>query len=191
MDLSKLCGHWLNYHITGGLSVNYGISHTYVLEIPYLGNKVHGANMGPTWVLLAPDGPNLGPMNVAIGDNLPLDQRFVWWGRCCSKKWNSPTSIGRYNFGIHSDTTVKHAESNNTNAPNTNNTNLQNGPWFNMASPPQATHSLSVMACLISHWDHQPVAFSVVQTCSDIYMTGTSIIHISYPILANLMWKHP
>ena len=29
-------------------------------------SKVHGANMGPTWVLSAPDGPNVGPMNIAI-----------------------------------------------------------------------------------------------------------------------------
>ena len=27
--------------------------------------KVHGANMGPTWVLSAPDGPHVGPMNLA------------------------------------------------------------------------------------------------------------------------------
>ena len=26
-------------------------------------NKVHGAHMGPTWVLSAPDGPRVGPMN--------------------------------------------------------------------------------------------------------------------------------
>ena len=29
-------------------------------------SKVHGANMGPTWVLSAPDGPRVGPMNLAI-----------------------------------------------------------------------------------------------------------------------------
>ena len=29
-------------------------------------SKVHGANMGPTWVLSAPDGPHIGPMNLAI-----------------------------------------------------------------------------------------------------------------------------
>ena len=29
-------------------------------------SKVHGANMGPTWVLPAPDGPHVGPMNFAI-----------------------------------------------------------------------------------------------------------------------------
>ena len=29
-------------------------------------SKVHGANMGPTWVLSVPDGPHAGPMNFAI-----------------------------------------------------------------------------------------------------------------------------
>ena len=29
-------------------------------------SKVHGANIGPTWVLSAPDGPHAGPMNLAI-----------------------------------------------------------------------------------------------------------------------------
>ena len=29
-------------------------------------SKVHGANMGPTWVLSAPAGPHVGPINLAI-----------------------------------------------------------------------------------------------------------------------------
>ena len=29
-------------------------------------SKVQGANMGPTWVLPAPDGPHVGPMKLAI-----------------------------------------------------------------------------------------------------------------------------
>ena len=29
-------------------------------------SKMHGANMGPIWVLLAPDGPHVGPMNLDI-----------------------------------------------------------------------------------------------------------------------------
>ena len=29
-------------------------------------NDVHGANMEPTWVLSAPDGPQVGPTNLAI-----------------------------------------------------------------------------------------------------------------------------
>ena len=31
-------------------------------------SKIRGANIGPTWVLLAPDGPHVGPMNLAIRD---------------------------------------------------------------------------------------------------------------------------
>ena len=31
-------------------------------------NKVHRANMGPTWVLSAPDGPHVCPKNLAIRD---------------------------------------------------------------------------------------------------------------------------
>ena len=49
-------------------------------------NKVHGANMGPTWVLSAPDGPHVGPMNLAIRDtlftvaSLTLDQSSYYPG---------------------------------------------------------------------------------------------------------------
>ena len=32
----------------------------------YPDSYVHGANMEPTWVLLAPDGPHVAPMNIAI-----------------------------------------------------------------------------------------------------------------------------
>ena len=32
--------------------------------------KVHGANMRPTWVLPAPDGPHVGPMNLVIRDDI-------------------------------------------------------------------------------------------------------------------------
>ena len=31
-------------------------------------SKVHGANMGPTWVLSAPSGPHAGPMDLAISE---------------------------------------------------------------------------------------------------------------------------
>ena len=37
-------------------------------------SKVHGANMGPTWVLSAPDGPHVGPMNLAIWDIIMIEQ---------------------------------------------------------------------------------------------------------------------
>ena len=34
----------------------------------YPDSKVHGANMGPTWVLSAQDGPHVDPMNLAVWD---------------------------------------------------------------------------------------------------------------------------
>ena len=34
-------------------------------------SKVHVANVGPTWVLPSPDGPHVGPMNIAIRVGLP------------------------------------------------------------------------------------------------------------------------
>ena len=42
-------------------------------------SKVHGANMGPTWVLSAPDGPHVGPMNLAIRDALFTPNVVVQW----------------------------------------------------------------------------------------------------------------
>ena len=33
-------------------------------------SKVHGANMEPTWVLSAPDGPHVGPVNLAIRNSI-------------------------------------------------------------------------------------------------------------------------
>ena len=37
-----------------------------IISIP--DSNVHGAYMGPFWVLSAPDGPHVGPMNLAIRD---------------------------------------------------------------------------------------------------------------------------
>ena len=46
-------------------------------------SKVHGANMGPTWVLLAPDGPHVGPMNFAIKADI-LQATMFHTSRYCS-----------------------------------------------------------------------------------------------------------
>ena len=45
-------------------------------------SKVHGANMGPTWVLSVPDGPHVGPMNLPIRgavEALEWMINFVTW----------------------------------------------------------------------------------------------------------------
>ena len=41
-------------------------------------SKVHGANMGPTWVLSAPDRSHVGPMNLAIRAGHPLPRRICF-----------------------------------------------------------------------------------------------------------------
>ena len=41
-------------------------------------SKFHGASMGPTWVLSAPDGPHVGPMNPAIR----VVMEVQWWAMC-------------------------------------------------------------------------------------------------------------
>ena len=40
-------------------------------------SKGHGANMGPTWVLSAPDGPHVGPTNLTIW---VYKRGPCWWG---------------------------------------------------------------------------------------------------------------
>ena len=50
----------------------------------YPDSKVHGANMRPTWVLSAPDGPRVGPINLAISADTkcmaawPLLHLYTW-----------------------------------------------------------------------------------------------------------------
>ena len=47
-------------------------------------NNVRGANMGPTWLLSAPDGSHIGPMNLAIRDTLWGQAITVCW-ICCTE----------------------------------------------------------------------------------------------------------
>ena len=41
-------------------------------------SKVHGTNMGPTWVLWAPGGPHDGPMNLAIKEGFVVYRIENW-----------------------------------------------------------------------------------------------------------------
>ena len=49
-------------------------------------SKVHGTNMGPTWVLSAPGGPHIGPMSLVIWVCF-LSLSWV----CCCQWWNLPS----------------------------------------------------------------------------------------------------
>ena len=58
----------MGYFNQGELSHARGVNDVHSAAIAQ-GNpdsKVHGANMGPIWVLSAQDGPHIGPMNLAI-----------------------------------------------------------------------------------------------------------------------------
>ena len=41
-------------------------------------SRIHGANMGPTWLLSAPDGPHVGPMNLALRVYTPGLLHWHW-----------------------------------------------------------------------------------------------------------------
>ena len=52
-------------------------------------SKVHGANMGPSWVLSALDGPHVGPMNLAIRGPISWALRRLASKACkVDKPWN-------------------------------------------------------------------------------------------------------
>ena len=53
--------------VTNGALWDISLMHCGICEIGlYPDSKVHGANMGPTWVLSFPGGPHVGPINLAI-----------------------------------------------------------------------------------------------------------------------------
>ena len=63
-NINKLTDHYFHQSIYN----RHPISNPYGKTVGCLfsDSKVHGANMGPTWVLWAPDGHHVGPMNLAI-----------------------------------------------------------------------------------------------------------------------------
>ena len=66
----------------------------------YPDNKFHGANMGPTWVLAAPDGPHVGPMSLAIREGFPdtILFRRSSHSLCCCRwpvSWSPATPVSQ------------------------------------------------------------------------------------------------
>ena len=45
--------------------------------ISYPDRKVHGANIGPTWVLSVPDGLHVGPMDLAIKVMITVRESYL------------------------------------------------------------------------------------------------------------------
>ena len=67
------------------------------ITLCYPDSKVHGANIGPTWVLSDPDVPHVGPMNLAIrvpneltfsfADSTATNQSEVLLENVCQTTW--------------------------------------------------------------------------------------------------------
>ena len=66
-------------------SANLSPTRQHADQSGYPDSKVHGANMGPTWVLSVHDGPHVDPVNLAIRVRLKLDSSANvtwdqrWW----------------------------------------------------------------------------------------------------------------
>ena len=70
----------------------------------YPESKVHGTNMGPTWVLSAPDGPHVGPMNLAIRIVISWSYQAKWAGICvcdCYCHWYYYCCHSHYHCQYH------------------------------------------------------------------------------------------
>ena len=63
-------------------------------------SKVHGVNMESTWVLSAPDGPHIGPMNLTIREGMSPGWRraFTWWHLNQNEKDIYPENIWKYHL---------------------------------------------------------------------------------------------
>ena len=83
---------FLNLEFLNFEALIWRASHYILNLIPQIA-RLMGANMGPTWVLSAPDGPHVGPINLAIrgtsssweltGDILALGL----WSTCIKPSW--------------------------------------------------------------------------------------------------------
>ena len=54
------------------IGINPNVSRLPCFAFTVPDSKVHGDSMGATWILSAPDGPHVGPMNLAIGGVLKV-----------------------------------------------------------------------------------------------------------------------
>ena len=95
---SNASSHWLSPYpewsltVWGSNKAMSGQDYSQLLWYPeevhlFPDSKFHGANMGPTWVLSAPEGPHVGPRNLAIRVTkqwqiiimLFQDVVYFWW----------------------------------------------------------------------------------------------------------------
>ena len=63
-------------------------------------SKDHGANMGPTWVLSAPVGPHVGPVNLAIKEDAMKSRFHTSWRNILKATKHLAMNIDKNNRGI-------------------------------------------------------------------------------------------
>ena len=97
---NSLCFHWGVV-----LMFLYLPASQLVKQIPklYPDSKVHGANMGPTWVLSASDEPHDGPMNLAIWvpsresiNDSPIQSTYCFM---CIRHWSAIMISSNFKIG--------------------------------------------------------------------------------------------
>ena len=81
MNLNTLlCLFYVSHHTLVTQATKVTSDHSYRGYNP--DSKAHGANMGPTWVLSAPDGSHVGHMNLAMClSGEPGQWHGSWWPR--------------------------------------------------------------------------------------------------------------
>ena len=65
----------------------------------YPDSTVHGANMWPTWVLSVPDGPNVGPRNLAIRVSIDMSESVIV--TVVTRNHSSDKDSWPYSYSIH------------------------------------------------------------------------------------------
>ena len=137
---------WCQFHKKNAKDIYLCLNLTSSQEpVSYPDSKVHGANMGTTWVPSAPDGPHVGPMNLAISIMSPLFRQ------------KHKTSVYPTNLNIIPQVNV-----------HTNNIEGGEKFWWGKQMPsafcpklgtcrlfPRSRSRSRSRCCLIKHWEHK------------------------------------
>ena len=145
----------------------------------YPDSKVHGAIMGPTWVLSAPDGPHDGPMNIAIW----VVQKY---GLCSILVIALLYTISCYIEMCCKGTDLKRLSLRGTRQSNTE--VLQKGLYYyRVQCDAVKTRSLlsKIAVRVRSWWRHQMETFSaLLAICA-----GNSLVPGQFPTQRPVMWS--
>ena len=84
--------YWEVQEIVGRNIVLMVFGHRAIRQLRIPNSMFHGANMAPTWALSAPDGPHVGPMNLATRDDKQSFRRNSPFAKRMTSTANTGTS---------------------------------------------------------------------------------------------------